>query len=468
MDDDEGGLQTVADRHPFVLHPHRTVVTLSLPVLLSLVAEPLTGIADTAFVARLGSAPMTGLGVAAVLLSSVFWVFNFLGIGTQTEVARALGANDHVHAEQVTGLATIMGGLIGVLLALLMWPWLALVAAAMGATDAIQESAVDYLRIRLLGGPGVLVTIAAFGALRGRQDMRTPLWIAGGTNALNIVLDAVLIFGAGPIPALGIVGAAWASTVSHWLGAVWAVRAVRVGIGLRAPGSWRNGLALLVVGRDLFVRTGSLVIFALMTTRVATRIGAEAGAAHQAIRQIWLFTAFLLDSYAVTAQSLVSYFLGARRVALARRVAVVMCWWGFGTGCLLSLIMFLGEHAVARLLVPPVAFALFFPAWIPATAAQPLNALSFVTDGIHWGTGDYRYLRNAMLVSSGIGILALLTIDPTEPGALVRVWTITAGWITVRAVFNLIRIWSGVGRSPLRAGLGGQGSGFGSRPSNDD
>ena len=84
--DDDGG---VADRHPFVLHPHRTVVTLSLPVLLSLVAEPLTGIADTAFVARLGSAPMAGLGVAAVLLSSVFWVFNFLGIGTQTEVARA-------------------------------------------------------------------------------------------------------------------------------------------------------------------------------------------------------------------------------------------------------------------------------------------------------------------------------------------------------------------------------------------
>jgi len=84
-------LRIEADSHPFVRNPHRTLIALSLPVLLSLVAEPLTGLVDTAFVARLGAVPLAALGVATVLLSSVFWIFNFLGIGTQTEVARAEG-----------------------------------------------------------------------------------------------------------------------------------------------------------------------------------------------------------------------------------------------------------------------------------------------------------------------------------------------------------------------------------------
>ena len=90
-----------ADEHPFVRSPHRTLVSLSIPVLISLIAEPLTGLADTAFVARLGSAPLAALGVGTVLLSSVFWIFNFLGIGTQTEVARALGAGRRERAKEV-------------------------------------------------------------------------------------------------------------------------------------------------------------------------------------------------------------------------------------------------------------------------------------------------------------------------------------------------------------------------------
>ncbi len=70
------------DRHPFVARPHRTFLALSLPVLISLVAEPLAGIADTAFIARLGASPLAALGVATTLLSGLFWAFNFLSIGT--------------------------------------------------------------------------------------------------------------------------------------------------------------------------------------------------------------------------------------------------------------------------------------------------------------------------------------------------------------------------------------------------
>jgi MATE family multidrug resistance protein len=204
------------------------------------------------------------------------------------------------------------------------------------------------------------------------------------------------------------------------------------------------------IGGDLFVRTGLLTLFLLLATRTATRIGAETGAAHQAIRQVWIFTALFLDAFALTGQSLVGYFLGARSLGQARRVARVVCMWSLGCGFALGMGMWAGRNLVAELLVPAAAVAVFFPAWSIAALFQPLNALSFATDGIHWGTGDFRFLRNAVMVATtdGIGGLFLIALD--DPAALTWVWLATGLWIFIRAFFGISRIWPGLGRSPLR------------------
>lgn len=429
--------------------PHRTLVTLSLPVMLSLVAEPLTGLVDTAFVARLGSAPLAALGVGTVLLSSTLWIFNFLGVGTQTEVAHALGARDRARAREVSGVAIALALALGSALGLGLWPLLGPVARLMGANAAIEPDAVRYLSVRLLGAPAVIAMLAAFGSLRGLHDMRTPLFIAAGSNLLNAGLDALLIRGAGPIPGFGIAGAAWATTASHWLGALFAMAAVQRRLGLTARIDLRHAGALLVVGRDLFLRTALLVAFIALGTRSATRLGSDAGAAHQAVRQVWLLTALALDAFAASAQSLVGSFLGAGHTAQARRVARVAVAWGLGTGALLTLAMLTLETPAAALLAPPAARELFAPAWWVAAWAQPLNAVSFVTDGIHWGTRDYRYLRNGMFCASLLGAALLLGADALGRASLVGVWLVTALWIALRAGWGTLRVWPGLGRAPL-------------------
>jgi MATE family multidrug resistance protein len=267
---------------------------------------------------------------------------------------------------------------------------------------------------------------------------------------MNVILHPLLIFGAGPVPAMGIAGAAWATVASQWAGAGWALLATRSRLGFPRRLHGRDAHLLLVVGRDLFLRTGLLTGFLLLGTRAATRVGAEAGAAHQAIRQVWVFTALALDAFAAAAQSLVGYFRGADRLAYARRVAGVACVWSIGTGVVLGVVMLLGEGIVARLLVPPGALPLFGAAWIVAALSQPLNAVSFATDGIHWGTGDYRFLRNAMAAATGTGALAIYLLDESAPGALTRIWLVTAAWITIRAAFGLLLIWPGIGAAPLR------------------
>jgi len=445
--------QIQAEQHPFISHPHRTLLGLTLPVLLSLVAEPFTALVDTAFVARLGAQPLASLGVAATLMSSFLWVFNFLSIGTQTELARAMGARHATRGREISSLAMLLGVLLGIVVCLVGWPLARPGARLMGLSGDSALQAASYLRIRLLGGPAVLLTVAAFGTLRGLQNMRTPLVVAVVVNALNLALDPLLIFGIGPFPRLELAGAALASTVSQWVGAALVLYAVARKPGLTARLPWTDVGRLLVVGRDLVLRTGALLLFLVLATRAANRLGTEAGAAHQVVRQFWLFSAFLLDAYAVASQSLVGYFVATGDLLRARRVAVVSCAWCVGTGTAVSVAMLLGTQLLADLVVPPQALECFTAAWIVAALSQPVNALSFATDGIHWGTSDYRFLRNGMLVATATGSALLVVLDGVPSFGLTGVWLVVVVWILVRAGFGVTRIWPGLGAAPLRKGL---------------
>lgn len=433
----------------FLQAPLRTFFSLWVPVLFSLVAEPITGLVDTAFVARLGADSLAALGVGTMVLSGVFWIFNFLSVGSQTEVSQAMGRRQMAQGARIASLALLLAFCAGLLLFLLALLLAGPVAGAMGAAGGVHTQAVTYIRWRAAGAPAVLLTLTAFGVLYGLQEMRAPLILAVGVNALNIVLDSLLIFGAGPLPAFGIAGAAAASAISQWLGAGWAVHRVMRRLGLTRAIRLSDARRLLQVGMDMFIRTGMLTLFLLMATRAATRLGSEAGAAHQAIRQVWVFTALFLDASAITAQSLIGWYIGSRRIADARRVAGFVCLWSLMVGALLAAAMLGGRQLIAMLLVPAPALAIFYPAWTAASLAQPVGALAFVTDGIHWGTGDFRYLRNVVCLATGCGALGIAMLGDGPPTLLTGIWWITALWISIRAIFGVLRIWPAIGDSPL-------------------
>jgi len=269
-----------------------------------------------------------------------------------------------------------LAAIFGLLLLAAGLPLVSYFATAMGAEGAVHDQATQYLRIRLLGAPAVMITVAAFGILRGIQNMRNPLWIALIINVLNIILDALLIFGYGALPALGVAGAALASIISQWVGAAAAGIILYRKIGIPGGIRMRDIQRLFQIGGEMFVRTGLATAFFLLTTRVATRIGADAGAAHQAVRQVWLFTTLLLDSYAVTAQSLVGFFMGPALRSQARRVAYYVFGWSAATGLALALMMVLGQGAVLDLMVPPTAMAVFIPAWMVSAVTQPVKGLT--------------------------------------------------------------------------------------------
>ena len=304
--------------HPFIKHPHRTLIGLSLPVLFSLTAEPITALVDTAFISSLGVVSLAALGVGTTALSSLFWMFNFLGVGTQTEIAQAFGRGETKGVKKNLSSALLLALLFGVLLIILIGPGASWLAGLLGASGPVQSQAASYMKIRVFGAPAVLLTLVSFGALRGQQDMKSPLWVALGVNILNLILDWLMIFGRGPFPVMGVTGSALASTISQWLGAGASILLAAGKFGLTRQITLRETSRLLTVGGDMFVRTGLLNLFLAYTTRTANNLGADAGAAHQVIRQMWVFTALALDAFAAAVQSLVGYFIGQGSVSLAK------------------------------------------------------------------------------------------------------------------------------------------------------
>ena len=192
----------------------REIWRLAVPAFLALVAEPLFLLSDAAIVGHLGTPELAGLGIAAVVLQTAVGLCVFLAYGTTASVARFLGAGDRPRAlaQGIDGvwLAVLIGVVVTVGGVALTDP----LVAAFGAGDEVSEQATTYLRIAFLGTTPLLVMLATTGVLRGLQDTRTPLVVAVAGNALNVLLNVLLVYGVGSFDGLGIAGSAMGSVLA--------------------------------------------------------------------------------------------------------------------------------------------------------------------------------------------------------------------------------------------------------------
>lgn len=385
-------------------HRDREILRLAIPAFLALVAEPLFLLTDAAIVGHLGTAELAGLGIAAVVLQTVVGLCVFLAYGTTAAVARLLGVGDlrRALAQGIDGIWLAV--CIGALATLVGIPLARPLVTAFGAGEQVTDFGVVYLQISLLGTTPLLVMLAATGVLRGLQDVRTPVVVAVAGNLVNAVLNVVLVFGFGPIPALGIAGSAIGSVIAQVLSAAaltWVVArgARRHGAslrpdlaGIRAAG--RAGIPLVV--RTLTLRAALMVTTyaaALTAARAAGADDAVTLAAHQLAFTIWGFLAFVLDAIAIAAQALTGRSLGAADIARTRATTRRMVQWGIGSGIVTGLLLAALSPWIGRLFTPDTAVQHLLGAVLVVIAlGQPLAGVVFVLDGVLIGAGDGRYL----------------------------------------------------------------------------
>jgi MATE family multidrug resistance protein len=293
----------------------------------------------------------------------------------------------------------------------------------MGASAELMGPALAYLRIRALAGPAVLFITASHGAFRGYQDTRTPMLVTIGFNVVNAGLDPVLIF----VLDWGLAGAAAATAVAQWIGALVFLglllgsRREALGVVLEWP-SLRSLVPFLKVGRDLLLRTGALVGTMTLATAVAARVGVTAVAAHQVAHQLWLFLALVVDALAVAAQALISKHLGADDPKTARAVAHRLWQWGLAVGAVLGLGFFLLRPVLPSFFTDdPETIAALLDIYLFVALLQPINGLVFVGDGIYMGAEAFPYLAKAM-IGTALAAAAVLGLVLPMGWGLAGVW----------------------------------------------
>jgi len=394
-------------------HPDdKTILTLAVPALGALAADPLYSLADTVFVGRLGAEELGAVAVGTAAFTASFWLFSFLAYGVTPRVARFIGAGDEQAAARIGVQALFMAVSIGVVVSLAGIVFAGPVVRLLGAGPEIEDLAESYLRIRVLSAAAVLIGQVGHGWLRGAQDTTTPMYIAVGGALLNVVLDYVLIYPLG----MGVQGAAWATVIGQSsVACAFLVILVPRFAGSGVAWRWERAVAsgLLRIGADLVVRTGSLLAAMTLATASAARMSLDSLGAWQITMQLFLFLSLVLDSVAIAAHALVGKHLGAKRPQEAKEVSARLMEWGLFVGLGVAAILFLGRDVLAAAFSSDpsvVASAAGLIAWL--ALVQPLNALAFTLDGILIGASDTRFLAQWMLASSSVyALISLLALN---------------------------------------------------------
>ena len=429
-----------------------------MPALGALIAEPMFLLADSAMVGHLGAVPLAGLGLASAVLQTIIGLMVFLAYSTTPAVARWIGAGDRRQAVSVgvDGLWLAFG--LGAVLAVSGWFAAPGLVGLFGAAPDVTQAAADYLGLSMLGVPAMLLVFAATGLLRGLQDTRTPLWVAGLGFLANILLNLWFIYGLG----LGLIGSALGTVLAQWamvavylLVVVRHVRRERASLWPHHAGVLRGASS----GGWLFLRTASLRAAMLLAVFVATSFGSTELAAFQIAMTLFAALAFALDALAIAAQALVGRGLGAGDADQVRQVLRRCLEWGIGGGVLLGLLVLATSGVLGGLFTSSSEVSdLLPPVLVVLGLSVPLGGLVFVLDGVLIGAGDARYLALTGLVNLAVFVPlagAVLLWAPADAAGLT--WLMASfsfGFLGARAVTLSLRArgtrWVTLGASGSR------------------
>ena len=375
--------QLVADPLP------RTIARIAFPAVASSLLMTLFFSVDTYWIGtRIGS---TGLAAAS---TAVFWIWlvvsiaEMVNVGLTAVASRRYGEGRSSEAARIAGDALVLSLVLGVLCAAIGLPLLPHLFSIMNTPPEVGLLGARYLGTYLLGAPLIFGFFAVDAAFRAAGDTRTPFLLLSASVAVTLVLDPILIVGWGPIPALGMAGAA-ISTIG--------TRAVAFALGLMIVGrrgvlkvgrpDWHTMRQVMRIGLPTAVTGVVFSLIYVMVTRTATQFGTPAlaalGIGHRV--ESWLF--MIAVGFGAATAAIVGQNLGAGRPDRAARAG----WLSVGFCTAFGVVA-----CVVELLIPE-RFASIF-SHDPAVIAEAA-----------------RYLRIAAI--SQLGICAEIVLEGALGGA---------------------------------------------------
>jgi len=392
------------------------VLKIALPIVLSNATVPILGAVDTGVVGQMGAAaPIGAVGLGAIILGALYWMFGFLRMGTTGLAAQALGQGDKAEVVALLIRALMIAAAAGLALILLQLPliWLAFYFAP--ASAEVEVLARDYLQIRIWSAPAAIALFGLNGWLIAQERTSVVLVLQLWMNGINILLDLWFVLGLG----WGVSGVALATLIAEYSGLLLGLWLCR---GVFGSPSWRNWQqvfdrarlrTMALVNRDILIR--SLLLEAIIVSFMffGAGFGDEVLAANQVLLQFLMITAYGMDGFAFAAETLVGQAIGGRRRAALRHSAKMAGIWGLGLGVLAALGFAVFGGWMIDLMTTADVVRREARTYLPWMVATPvLSAAAWIFDGIFIGATATRDMRNMMLISFIIYAAAIAALLP--------------------------------------------------------
>ncbi|BAT93337.1 hypothetical protein LR48_Vigan05g007400 [Vigna angularis] len=315
--------------------------------------------------------------------------------------------------------------------------------AAMGLKpdSPMLNPAVKYLRLRALGAPAVLLSLAMQGIFRGFKDTTTPLYVIVSGYALNVALDPVLIF----YCKMGIKGAAISHVLSQYVMAFALLLILTRKVDLVPPSIKDLQIfRFLKNGGLLLARVVAVTFCQTLAASLAARFGPIPMAAFQTCLQVWLTSSLLADGLAVAVQAILACSFAEKDYEKVIAAATRTLQMSFVLGVGLSLAVGVGLYFGAGIFSKSVLVVHLIRIGLPFVAAtQPINSLAFVFDGVNYGASDFAYSAYSLVTVSLASVASLFLLSKSK--GFVGLWIALTIYMSLRMFAGVWRMGTGTG-----------------------
>jgi MATE family multidrug resistance protein len=383
---------------------HRRVLHIALPVVISNATVPILGIVDTGVVGQLGlAAPIGAVGIGAIILTAIYWIFGFLRMGTSGLTAQAVGAGDARETAALLSRALMIGLAAGAAIIATQSLLFAGAFAISPASAEVETLARQYMSVRVWSAPAAIALYGVTGWLIAQERTGAVLAVQVLMNGANIGLDLLFVLHLD----WGVPGVAWATFIAEWGGfalGLWLCRSA-----FRVP-AWRDWprvfdrtklIRMSIVNGDIMIR--SVLLQAIFVSFLFW--GADFGdiqlAANQILLQFLHVTAYALDGFAIAAESLVGQALGRRDRLAVRRASLLTSGWSGGICAAMALAFALFGGIVIDTMTTAPDVQIAARHYLPYMVAAPLvGVAAWMLDGIFIGATRTTDMRNMMVISA--------------------------------------------------------------------
>lgn len=385
---------------------NKQILHIALPSIISNITVPLLALVDTTIVGHLGSASyIAAIALGGMIFNMIYWLFNFLRMGTGGLTAQAYGANQHQATSYILLRSLTIAGGIALTLLLLQRPIFQVTFHFVTATTEVRSLASIYFNILIWGAPAMLALYSFTGWFLGMQNARIPMCIAITQNVVNIAVSTLLVFGCH----LKIEGVALGTLISQYTALLLAVIFcltkfdVKQHFELKAILDINTLKRFFQINRDIFLRTLCLIAVTTYFTSAGSTQGELTLAANTLLMQFFIIFSYFMDGFAYAGEALGGRYFGAHDRLNFQRVTRCLFAWGGALSVLFFFIYFLSGTSLLHLLTDDSQVINRAQQYLPIIYFIPLISFAaFLFDGLYIGTTATRYMLISMFCASAV------------------------------------------------------------------